>query len=601
MRKAAPIRDLEGKTAVVTGAASGMGRAFADRLARAGMRVVLADIEPTPLHAAVAELEAQGATAIGVVTDVSSERDMSDATYTRTRAVRRRVDVVCLNAGVAGGTGPMETLTVGDWQWTLGVNLWGIIHGIHTFVPDLKRQDSGHIVITASIAGLTSFPNMGPYNVTKHSAVAIAETLFSELHDQGSSVGVSCLCPGVVHTNIMTSERNRPEALRRPLIEPERTDEDLDRGRASYEIFTNAKPPHEVADLVHDAIVERRFWIFTDEVFTPEIITVSTRFVTEPTPPTSGLTARCLLQVEVETSTLKSRSRVLSGASSTPQEVDSASAAYKQFERIGRASTGRSLRGRAGVGVRPPRRGVAARCHLDRPRGRDRRGPVAPPIPIRSAPASRPSRTRRRSSSCIRRVIRSRRRALFGGWSITLPLASTARVRSHRSTMHSSDVDDTGNVVDSVPKANARLDADADGVSRRRLAQGAIRRHHGRRRADDRRTPWCARRHDHRRVDQHPRHDARRTRDGSPPRADGRSHSTDDHVTQSTAPPSTRRWRPFRCQPASLTTNAMTRPMSSVVGTRPVGLGIDSTINRCSDAQSVDVTFALCPLGDTRR
>lgn len=264
------MRDLEGKTAVITGAASGMGRAFTDRLARAGMRVVMADIEQAALHAAVAEVESQGATALGVVTDVSSERDMNAL---RTHALEQfgSVDVVCLNAGVAGGTGPMETLTVGDWQWTLGVNLWGIIHGVHAFVPELKRQDSGHVVITASIAGLTSFPNMGPYNVTKHSAVAIAETLFSELRDQGSSVGVSCLCPGVVHTNIITSERNRPEALRRPLIEPERTNADLDRGRASHEIFMNAKPPNEVADLVHDAILERRFWILTDEVFTPEI------------------------------------------------------------------------------------------------------------------------------------------------------------------------------------------------------------------------------------------------------------------------------------------------------------------------------------------
>src|SRR5688572_29110632 len=264
------MRDLEGKTAVITGAASGMGRAFADRLARAGMRIVLADIEAAPLQVAVSELRSDGATALGVVTDVSNEHDMN-ALCARALEQFGSIHVVCLNAGVAGGTGPMDTLTVGDWQWTLGVNLWGIIHGIRAFVPELKRQDAGHVVITASIAGLTSFPNMGPYNVTKHSAVAIAETLFSELRDLGSAVGVSCLCPGIVHTNIITSERNRPEALRRPLLEPERTDEDLNRGRASYEIFMNAKPPHEVADLVHDAIVEGRFWILTDEVFTPEI------------------------------------------------------------------------------------------------------------------------------------------------------------------------------------------------------------------------------------------------------------------------------------------------------------------------------------------
>src|SRR4051812_18999411 len=174
------MRELKGKTAVVTGAASGMGRAFAERFARAGMRVVLADIEPAPLLAAVAELEEKGTRAIGAVTDVTNERDFSEL---RARAIDAfgSVEVVCLNAGVAGGTGPMDTLTVADWKWTLGVNLWGIIHGIHTFLPDLKRQNEGHIVITASIAGLTSFPNMGPYNVTKHGAVAIGETLFSEL------------------------------------------------------------------------------------------------------------------------------------------------------------------------------------------------------------------------------------------------------------------------------------------------------------------------------------------------------------------------------------------------------------------------------------
>jgi NAD(P)-dependent dehydrogenase (short-subunit alcohol dehydrogenase family) len=165
----------------------------------------------------------------------------------------------------------MDTLTTSDWQWTLGVNLWGIIHGVRAFLPDLKRQNDGHIVITASIAGLTSFPNMGPYNVTKHAAVAIAETLFSELRDQQSSVGVSCLCPGVVHTNINTSERNRPEELRRPLIQTEPAEADLQRRQASMEIFSNAKPPHEVAELVYDAVIENQFWVFTDDVFTPAI------------------------------------------------------------------------------------------------------------------------------------------------------------------------------------------------------------------------------------------------------------------------------------------------------------------------------------------
>jgi NAD(P)-dependent dehydrogenase (short-subunit alcohol dehydrogenase family) len=264
------VESLTGKTAVITGGASGMGRAFADRFAAAGMRVVLADIEQGALDAAVEELRATGATAIGVRTDVSSEADMR-ALADRAVAELGPVNVVCLNAGVAGGNGPIETLTAADWQWTLGVNLWGIIHGIGAFLPHLKEHGDGHVVITASIAGLTSFPGAAPYNTTKHAAVAIAETMFAELRDAGSTVGVSCLCPGIVQTRIMDSERNRPEELRRPHIPAEPTAEQMQMHKVVLDIFGQAKPPHEVADLVHDAVLAKRFWVFTDEVYTPAI------------------------------------------------------------------------------------------------------------------------------------------------------------------------------------------------------------------------------------------------------------------------------------------------------------------------------------------
>jgi NAD(P)-dependent dehydrogenase (short-subunit alcohol dehydrogenase family) len=265
------VESLTGKTAVVTGGASGMGRAFADRFAKAGMRVVVADIEQAALDAAVDEIRATGASVVGVRTDVSSEQQMRDLA-THALGEFGEVNIVCLNAGVGGGNGPIETLTAADWQWTLNVNLWGIIHGISAFLPHLKEHGDGHVVITASIAGLTSFPGAAPYNTTKHAAIAIAETMFSELRDAGSNVGVSCLCPGIVRTRIIESERNRPEELRRPHVPPAPTALQEQMHQAVVEIFGQAKPPHEVAELVHDAVLAKQFWIFTDEVYTPAIL-----------------------------------------------------------------------------------------------------------------------------------------------------------------------------------------------------------------------------------------------------------------------------------------------------------------------------------------
>src|SRR5438309_12091723 len=208
------MQDLKGKVAVVTGAASGIGFGLAERFSAEGMRVVMADIEEAALNDASKRLADTGATVLPVVTDVS-KADSVDALAARTFEELGTAHVVCNNAGVATG-GPMWTLTERDWAWVMGVNLWGVIHGVHAFVPRLAEQGEGHVVNTASIAGLTSAPMMGPYNVSKHGVVTLSETLVAELALHGSPVKVSVLCPGWVNTRINEADRNRPPELQPP-------------------------------------------------------------------------------------------------------------------------------------------------------------------------------------------------------------------------------------------------------------------------------------------------------------------------------------------------------------------------------------------------
>ncbi len=263
------MQDLTGKTAVITGGASGMGKSFATRFAAAGMNIVLADIEEPALDATVAELTEAGASVVGVVGDVGKRADHT-ALMEATNQAFGAAHLVCLNAGVGGGNGRIDTLTTEDWEWTLNVNLWGIIHGLAEFLPALKEQDDGHVLITASVAGHLSYPSMGPYNVTKHAAVTIAETLYAELRDDGSQVGVTCLCPGLVMTNIFMSDRNRPEHLSTPILPEEPTAEEQQERAAMLDlVIANAKSPDHVADLVHQAVLDKSFWVFTDEDFTP--------------------------------------------------------------------------------------------------------------------------------------------------------------------------------------------------------------------------------------------------------------------------------------------------------------------------------------------
>lgn len=262
------MKDLAGKVAVVTGAASGIGRGTATQFAAEGMKVVLADIQEDMLNAVRAELADNGATVLAVPTDVAKGESMD---HLAERALEEfgGIHVVHLNAGVAGG-GFSWQLSELDWQWVLGVNLWGVIHGVRAFVPVmLERGDEGHIVITGSMAGLTSSGFLGPYNVSKHGAVTLAETLAKELAMTQSRLGVSVLCPGWVSTGIGESARNRPADLRN---ERDRGMGDLGSG-AIKEVIEAGMPPSEVAAQVVAAIRDERFYILTHPEWKPMIQT----------------------------------------------------------------------------------------------------------------------------------------------------------------------------------------------------------------------------------------------------------------------------------------------------------------------------------------
>ena len=254
------IDDLDGRVAVVTGAASGIGRALAVRCAAEGMRVVAADVEEPPLTDTVTTISEAGGTAIGQVCDVS-DWDAVDALRAATADAFGTADLVVNNAGVSG-TGPFGTLDLATWRWTLGVNLWGVIHGITAFLPGMVERGSGHIVNTASIAGHLTSPSMGPYNASKHAVVAISETLHEEMLQASTGVGVTCLCPGFVATNIVDSERNRPEEHL-----PPGSPGPVDLGEAAAAVrdaYAAQLDPDVVAGQVVDAVRAGDFWLFTD-------------------------------------------------------------------------------------------------------------------------------------------------------------------------------------------------------------------------------------------------------------------------------------------------------------------------------------------------
>lgn len=275
------MEDLHGKVAVVTGAASGIGLALAHRFAAEAMAVVLADIEEPALDRAMGGFS-DGANVMAVVTDVSDPEQV-DALRDSAVEAFGTVHVVCNNAGVAGG-GPVWETSLEDWRWVMGVNLWGVIHGIRSFVPLMRAQGEGHVVNTASMAGVTSPPYMGVYNVTKHGVVTLSETLFAELAIEGSAVGVSVLCPGWVNTGIGDSQRNRPADLPGAMA-PEGLPEGGPAMRQILQGFlASGLDPAEVADQVLDAIRAKRFYLLTHPEWSSTITARVERIVSGENP-----------------------------------------------------------------------------------------------------------------------------------------------------------------------------------------------------------------------------------------------------------------------------------------------------------------------------
>lgn len=252
---------LEGRVAVVTGGASGIGWALAERFAAEGMRVVLADIEEEALDVAAAKLVAGGADVVAVPTDVSDAGSV-DALARATVERFGTAHVVCNNAGVGGHGYPTWDGPLSDWEWVLGVNVYGVVHGIRSFVPILRAQDEGHVVNTASLAGLVSVPYLAPYSVSKHAVLAISEALRHELAFATSAVGVSVLCPGFLKSNLMDGQRNWPDRLG-----PDPGFSEDPSGAFIEQIFRDSisggPDPATLADLTVDAIRSGRFLVTT--------------------------------------------------------------------------------------------------------------------------------------------------------------------------------------------------------------------------------------------------------------------------------------------------------------------------------------------------
>jgi NAD(P)-dependent dehydrogenase (short-subunit alcohol dehydrogenase family) len=250
-----------GKVAVVTGAASGIGFALASRFARSGLDVVLADVEVPALAEAEQKIADLGVKTLAVPTDVSDEaavQALADAAVKRFGAVH----VVCNNAGVETDADPWFG-PISAWKWVLGVNLWGVIHGIRAFLPHLLGQGGGHFVNTASIAGL--YPGFAPsYDASKHAVVAVSEDLYNSMSLAGLPVGVSVLCPGWVRTKIMDASRNWPTSLGE---QPPPSFGSEVFSKYVRNAIDEAIVPAAVADLVADAVVEDRFWVFTEQAF----------------------------------------------------------------------------------------------------------------------------------------------------------------------------------------------------------------------------------------------------------------------------------------------------------------------------------------------
>jgi NAD(P)-dependent dehydrogenase (short-subunit alcohol dehydrogenase family) len=255
------MQELSGRVAVVTGAASGIGRALAQRFVEEGMQVALADVEAEALERARKELSESGEV-IAVTTDVS-QADAVQALAEATLEAFGKVHVVCNNAGVwAGGLSWESPLS--DYEWVLGVNTWGVIHGIRTFVPILLQQgEPGWVVNTVSMAGLTAAPLSAAYFMSKHAALAISESLYHELSGREEPVGVSVLCPEVIKTGISRADRNRPPHLKRGADEENPTHDVVE--TALREFTSQGLDPSHMAERVVAGMRDGRFYLLSEE------------------------------------------------------------------------------------------------------------------------------------------------------------------------------------------------------------------------------------------------------------------------------------------------------------------------------------------------
>jgi len=259
---------FDGKVAVITGAASGFGRAFAEKGAALGMKLVLADVDGAALARTVDDLRAAGADAIGVPTDVSDAAQVEALALAALDAFGK-VHLLFNNAGVGVGGFVWES-TARDWEWVFGVNVMGVAHGVRVFTPIMLRQNEpAHIVNTASVAGLLSPPAMGVYNASKHAVVSLTETLYNDLQNAGGQVSCSLLCPAFVPTGIADAERARPETLRND-TGPTRSQ--LAAGKQLQRAVQSGKlSAKDVAEMTFAAIEAGRFYIITHAAILPTV------------------------------------------------------------------------------------------------------------------------------------------------------------------------------------------------------------------------------------------------------------------------------------------------------------------------------------------
>ncbi len=254
------MKEFKGKVAVITGAASGIGRAIAERCVSEGMNAVLADVDEASLARAESELKALGGDVLAVRTDVARRKDVEQLAR-QTLDAFGQVHLLVNNAGVGAGGSAWEA-TWNDWDWVIGVNLWGVIHGVKVFTPLMLKQNvECHIVNTSSAAGLLVGGGSAPYATTKHAVVALSESLYLALEQRKSLVKVSVLCPGLVRTNIADSELHRPSDLKN---EPVEMSAEMQAGLKMFRAAIDAAmPPAQVAGAVFDAIRNEQFYILS--------------------------------------------------------------------------------------------------------------------------------------------------------------------------------------------------------------------------------------------------------------------------------------------------------------------------------------------------